>query len=1175
MLHVYLFGNLRVDVDGTPLTLRVPPKTIPMWGYLLLHRDQPVPRDSLAYRLWPDESEIEARTSLRRHIYQLQHALPAGEPDHPWLLLGHDTVQWNPDSPFWLDLAEFERLLASDQTLDVAVDLYRGDLLENNYDDWLYYDRERLRDAYIAALTRLIFQCRAVRDYPHGLDYVRRLLALDPLHEGAVRQLMTLRYEAGDRNGALRHYKQFVRRLREELAVDPMPETKALSESIVRSARLAGMAHLEPDAGARPHRPIGLLLPFVGRESELERLRTWWSRAARGHGGVVLVGGEAGIGKSRLAVELAAIAEAEGARILQGGTTFSEPAPYQAVAEALRSALALVVVLPIDAIWLSAVASLIPEVGSRLPGLPLLPPLDPDRERIRLFEGIARSLEGIAQPRPTLLILEDLQWAGAATCAFIEFLTHRTPRHALLIVGTYREEDTPRSHPLSDMRRKLRAANGSGTSAALGHLAVGRIAKAAVNSLVAKVSGMGSDANDLAERLYEESEGNPFFLAELIRDLLESGGVRVADGRWEVNPAVRNVTPSSIQEIVLIRVARLSQAARALVELAAVVGPVFEVELLRQAGGWSEDQVFQAVGELLDRQLVKDVGARQGVDYTFTHHLIQQTIYSNVPAVTQHRRHRRVAELMELLYPDRLDDLSRELAHHFDRGGQPDRAATYFIRAIRRALAVYADDDALEYLTRALILNLDSRTRYELLALRATMNHRRGARELQRSDLGELERIANELGDSDFVCDVLNRRIQLQRELGERAEEIELIGRLRSRAVASNSRSWQVEALRAEAAHLVLLSQYDAARPVLKAALAQYQELQNWEGEVECYCLLAEAATHEGKLAEARGWLDLAKTRSVSDTNQSLVVRTLRTAARAAFIQQDFSVAAELGRQQLELAVAIGDQEGEADARSRLALVAGRLFHITEAREQYARAASLYAAIGNRVGQAATLLNSGVLACHLGRFGEARELYQVADALFGSLHDRRGQATTAVNISLAALYQGDYPTAHAAALRGLELSREINHPNTEATALANLGAAELHVGDSTRAIEYMVAGVARRRELGQTVDLASDLCDLTMGYLQVGDLDPARRSAAEMMEIYESLPEEMTYPQYILATAARVSEALGDQVRAQSLWERARITLIERAAAIPDDETRSAFLRLPFHRCLVAGESQT
>ena len=170
------------------------------------------------------------------------------------------------------------------------------------------------------------------------------MLEIDPFREDALRQLMAVRYEAGDRSGALQTYEQFARRLREELGVEPMPETAALREAVIREARLPGGVGFDessPVPGTSAHKVERLVLPFVGRETELEQLRGWWSRAARGKGGLVMLGGEAGIGKTRLAAQLGSHAEREGARILLGNTTFAEPLPYQALVGALRSALPL------------------------------------------------------------------------------------------------------------------------------------------------------------------------------------------------------------------------------------------------------------------------------------------------------------------------------------------------------------------------------------------------------------------------------------------------------------------------------------------------------------------------------------------------------------------------------------------------------------------------------------------------------------------------------------------------------------------------------------------------------------------------------------------------------------------------------------------------------------------
>jgi len=317
------------------------PRTWSLWTYLLLHRSHPVERETLAFTLWPEEPEAAARANLRRHLHDLKRILPspAGSSEPDWLLVDARTIQWNPDCDYWLDVIEFERLSGAADTLAEAVALYNGDFLESSYDDWLFYERERLRDLYLADLSQLTVRSRAERNYPLAATYAHRMLEIDPFREDALRQLMAVRYEAGDRSGALHEYEQFARHLRDELGVDPMPETAALREAVIREARLPGGVGYDesaPVSGTSAHKVERLLLPFVGRETELEQLRGWWSRAARGKGGLVMLGGEAGIGKTRLAAQLGSHAEREGARILLGNTTFAEPLPYQALVGALR-----------------------------------------------------------------------------------------------------------------------------------------------------------------------------------------------------------------------------------------------------------------------------------------------------------------------------------------------------------------------------------------------------------------------------------------------------------------------------------------------------------------------------------------------------------------------------------------------------------------------------------------------------------------------------------------------------------------------------------------------------------------------------------------------------------------------------------------------------------------------
>jgi len=1156
VLRICLLGQPRFEFNGQPLKFAALPKTLPLCGYLLLHRAQPVSRDTVAFTLWPDRPESGARANLRRHLHDLRRVLPAGQAAPDWILSDADTLQWNPAAAVWLDVVEFERAsaTATPDSLAEAATLYQGDLLETLYDDWIFPERERLRNQHLSALNQLVAGHRAQRDFGQAISYAQRLLQHDALRSDMVRQLISLRYEAGDSAGALQDYKNFVRLLRSELGIEPTPELVMLRDAIVQNAPLPGAAggsHMrgapEPAGGHSWRAP----LPFVGREPELEQLRSAWARAAQapGRGGLVLIGGEAGVGKTRLLAELARQAEDGGARVLSGVTTPAEPVPHQAVAAALRSALPLLAALEIGPMWLAAIAALIPELRARRPDLPLLPPLAAEREQTRLFEAVARALAGLARPRPVLLILEDLHEAGSATMALLEFLARRAPQHALLIVADYRDEQTSRAHPLRDLRRRLQRED------LVSVIALGRLSPAAVGMLVARVPGLASLADDLPARLYAESEGNPLFLGERIRDLLET------------DQAGLSPRPLTVEAIITGRLRRLSEQGQSLAAIAAVAGLAFDVELVAQVAGWGEDQVQRSLGELLDHQLLREIGGRQRADYAFTHHLIQSVIYAGIPEDDRRRRHRRVAQIMEELYPARLDEIAAELALHFERGQALEPAARYFLRAAQHALAVSAADEALAHVTRGLELAADGRVRFDLLALAETLHAHRGQRAEQRTTLALLDLAARALGDPERICEVLLRQIHLARAVGERAAEAELIAALS--ALAATPR-WQAEALQAAAAHALLLSQFDQARALAEQALALWESLAQAAGQVECDTLLAEAAVHQGQFGQAQAWLSRATALAGSQANPSLVIQTLRSAAIAAMVQVEPVAAQRLAQQMLELCRATGDRVGEADAHARLASAATRAFQVAEARQHYAQAEELFRQVGDRKGQAATAVNAAMLLANLGHYTEAQAQDRRAATLFADLDDVRGQAVSAINLAWHATLQGDYAAARDSASRALDLAQAMHSPVLEAYALSNLGAAERELGELPAAIAHMQAGVALRQTLGQTVEYATDLCDLTIAYLRAGQIGAARQTADEMLGLLAAAPEQMTYPQYLLWAASQAYLASGETQRAAELLAQAHAALQHKAEAIPDPESRASFLQMAFNRELLA-----
>lgn len=278
MLRLYLFGHLRILADGAPHPLRGLPKSLPLLAYLLLHRKQALTRDRLAYTFWPDATEETARTNLRRHLHDLRKALPAPPPDAPWLLVDGDTVQWNRQAPFWLDVAEFERLSATPEGLAAAVTLYTGELLPEVYDDWIFFERERLRNLLFAGLERLTSHHQALGDYPRAAGYAAQILRHDPLREETSRLIMALHYQAGDRSAALHEYRRIERLLAEELDLPPLPETQAVYQAIVKGLPLAEPSQPHTRSTPRLMPPSTLpaqATPFIGRAEELAELQAW------------------------------------------------------------------------------------------------------------------------------------------------------------------------------------------------------------------------------------------------------------------------------------------------------------------------------------------------------------------------------------------------------------------------------------------------------------------------------------------------------------------------------------------------------------------------------------------------------------------------------------------------------------------------------------------------------------------------------------------------------------------------------------------------------------------------------------------------------------------------------------------------------------------------------------
>jgi DNA-binding SARP family transcriptional activator/tetratricopeptide (TPR) repeat protein len=1144
-LAISLLGHARFTCNGSSHKFSAPPRTLPLLATLLLNRGTYLMRDGVAFTLWPDDTEEAARTNLRRHLNYLKNALPASAT--PWFVADAESVTWNDDSSIWFDVDAFRSQIDRPETMAEAIGYYTGEFLAGYYDDWLIVVRERLRSQYLGALQTLLVAARARRDFALAADFARRILGEDAWREDALRHLMAVRYESGDRTGALQEFEQFARRLHDDAGIEPMPETIVLRDVVLRGAALPESSNFRDDDGATDSGAASF--PFVGRGAQLAQLTTAWTRAARGRGSLVLIRGEAGTGKSRLVSELALVATAQGARILRGATPSPEQRPFQAIASALRGAGPMLAALDLRPVWLRALAALLPEIEAlRTDGDPL-PALDAQREQTRLFEALFRTLSAIAGVRPTLLILEDLHWAGRSTLAAIEHSARRVGFHPLLIVGTYRSDEVGSGAELSAIRRRL-AADGL-----LGSVALGGLAEEHVVELVAQILSLPTDASAEGRRIFNLSEGNALFVCELLRD------------RLEPQPA-RAEALTSLRGAIGARVSRLTDSARLVADAAAVIGASFDVDGVGDLVALDDGAVADGIGELLDRRLIREAGAGQ-FGFAFTHHLVQTTIYDALDERRRARWHARIAATLERLPREQRGELIAAIAHHYERSDQIGAAAVAYLEAAARALAIFANDEAVDLSSRALALGAVGTTRFELLLVREAANARRGDRAAQAGDVDELLTLAHASGDPEARCEATLRELRLARARSDIELEQRLADALLELATASGLHHRMGQALAERATAARTANRYDEAEAFARRALEEYHAIGDDAGAFECSCLLLEIASGRGSARDMKQLVAELRTTALHATNTALVARSTMAASVALMLQRDYDTAQDLAFRAVELYREMGDREGEAGALGRYASLLAVSGALDQSRREHQAAASIYRELGKDLLLGHLLFNLSVTEMLLGRLDVTQGLVADAERIFDRLGEARARAYCWVNLSTVFQLRGDGEEACRYALRALEAGRAMGNEVIEATALANLGNAERSLGDFTAAIGHMKEALTLGERMNHPAAV-EELANLALAYLESGDIAAALEAARPALGQAATLGDNEAWRQYSLWIAARVFRAAGQERDATSALQRAHRHLQSVLERIDDAEARASFLALPMNAAIVA-----
>lgn len=844
-LVVCLLGSFELqhvrDRDGPRQALLLPPtlKSQSLLAYLVAFRHQPHTREHLAALFWGERPERRARRSLSTALWQIHHCLPRAD-----LLLSNTTsIQFNPQTSLWLDVEAFEALAAQPDlaSLRAAVDLYRGDFLDGFDDDWVVSERYRLESLLLDVLTRLMTIRETLGDHVGTLAAARQLLARDPLHEDAHRAVMRSLCHLGQRHAALSQYRICQQLLRQDLDAAPMTETQALYRAIVEGRfacapgseeMAAPVVTLTRPAQGRSPLDAAAFFPLVGREQELAYLHETWQAAQAGQCSLLLISGEAGMGKTRLVQEFASTRHWQGTPVLHGRCyEFERLLPYQPVAEALQTLPPDVTRAAITDVpaWVSVqVARLAPDPFGQPPGR-----FPAQGSEEQLFEGVSRFLARLASQEPLLLVCEDLHWASDSTLQLLHYLARHLLAQPLLLVGTVRPEVI--APALATLGRRLER------DGLARRLALQPLSAAAVAALIEQLSGDALVTQPLADRLYLETEGNPFYLIQTLKTLFEQRAIRVETGVWQADFDALSrdplPLPASVSETIAARVERLRSETQEAVQVAAVAGRAFDFDLLRAAWGQGEEATLAALDDLLRQRLIGETAADcDGHDYAFTHHKIQEVIYSRLARHHRQHLHRQVGLGLEQLLGAESGSRAAELAFHFEQAQKlgrtlADKAIAYLLQASQQAMQQSASQEAIAYVRRGLDIvrtlpATPARVRQEIdlqiaLALPTTSIHGYASPEARRV-YETARQLCQQYGDAHSL---FTTRVGLGRYYamaGDLATGVELVEQLMASAEAARSTSWLVEACRQKGGYIFAQGRLRDARTVLERGLALY-----------------------------------------------------------------------------------------------------------------------------------------------------------------------------------------------------------------------------------------------------------------------------------------------------------------------------------------------------------------
>ncbi len=687
---------------------------------LLIDRHLIVPVDRLVDSLWRDHDGPGAEIALRSTISRLRKRLREAGGSEGLIMTRAPGYVLNAAADV-TDVFCFERLVTEGRRrlarhqpsecirlLRQAEEMWRGQAYTEVRDEpFARAEARRLEELLLSAVETRIDAGLTLGRQQELVGELETLTAANPMRERLWSQRMLTLYRCGRQAEALRVFQDLRSVLVDELGIEPGHDVAWMEQAILAQDPALDYpvpperneaATPVPATVTRAVRPVLVPTraregPLVGRARESEALTRWWSGARQGYARMLLVDGDAGIGKTRLVAELAQQAESEDAVVLWGRCDEEPLVPFQPFAAALSRYFQAVSADHISRMpeWqLTELSRLVvrlreyaPDAGDDLG--------EADSDRFRFFEAVTATLKDIADRAPILMVVDDLHWVDQPTLLLLRHVLRSFDRTNLGIVGVCIDTEVPPEHRLRGVLADLRADGRVDTV----HL------RGLSRDAVAELMRHSSAPPGLAAELYVLTDGNPLFLDEMIRQLRDRNQAS-ADGEAPVPPELN--PPEAIRELVARRVSRQPSDVIYLLQAAAVAGREFEAGIVAEAAELGAGQRLDALDQAEESRLLRRLG-EAGDRYAFTHALVREAIYGELLRGRRVRYHHKIAVATERVHGGDLDDYVNELAHHFYMGAplaDADKALRYCVSAGERSLRLLAFEEAVEHLTRGL-----------------------------------------------------------------------------------------------------------------------------------------------------------------------------------------------------------------------------------------------------------------------------------------------------------------------------------------------------------------------------------------------------------------------------------------------------------------------------------------